>query len=79
VITEYNNYYLDYIGFWRGLEYVIYLFTGIKPSRKPSPDEYSEIQTELHNNAKLACPDVPTMDDIDYLKMKLLDWKKCQK
>lgn len=79
VITEYNNYLLDSIGYWRGLEFVIYKLTGISPIRKPSPTEYSEIQTDLHTNAKLECPDKPTIEDVEMLKLKLKEWKQCNR
>ena len=67
VITEYSNFVLDNIHFWRGFEYIIYCITGIQPIRKKTPDNY-ESQTYLHKNAKLQCPDTPTREDVEYLK-----------
>ena len=76
VITEYNNYILDNVHFWRGLEHIIYFITGIKPNRKKAPNEY-EIQTSLHKNAKLKCPDTPTKEDVEYLKKMLSQNMNC--
>jgi hypothetical protein len=78
VITEYNNYILDRIGFYRTLEYIIFIFSGISPNRKPNPDNYKEIYTYLHDNAKLKCPNKPTYDDVILLKKKLNEWKTCK-
>ena len=75
VLTEYNNYLLDSIYFWRFLEYIVYLFTGVKPNRKPSYYDYSEIHNHMHENAKLECPDRPTVKDIEELSMKLKLYK----
>jgi len=78
VITEYNNYVLDTIQFYRGVEWAIYKLTGIKPHRKPSPDGYAEITTDLHANAKQQCPPTPSREQIEMLKNKLRTWKNCQ-
>lgn len=56
VISEYNNYILDNIYFWRILENIIYYTTLIKPNRKPSYNDYYEIYNYMHENAKLECP-----------------------
>ena len=77
VISEYNNYILDYINFWRNLEYIIYISTNIKPKQKLSYDGYYEIQNHLHKNAKLPCPKKPTKEDIIFLKNELIKYKKC--
>lgn len=77
VITEYNNYILDTILFWRGLEYIIYLTTGLSPTRKQSYDDYVSIQNHMHENAKIECPDKPTSEDIKELHEKLKEYKKC--
>jgi len=80
VISAYNNYLLDHIYFWRGLEQLIYLFFHIKPSRKPSYEDYSEIHNYMHKNAKYECPDTPTREDITILKQLLHKWKnECSK
>ena len=73
-ITNYTNYFLDSINFWRMLEHGIYLITGIQPSRKKGYDDYSEIQNHIHANAKLECPDKPTKQDIEVLKEKLKEF-----
>jgi hypothetical protein len=78
IITVYCNYILDSIYFWRALEYTIFLFTGIQPSRKPYNDYYI-IQNHMHENAKLKCPDKPTKKDIDELKYILKHYKNCNK
>jgi hypothetical protein len=73
-VTNYTNYFLDSINFWRMLEHGIYLITGIQPSRKKGYDDYSEIQNHIHANAKLECPDKPTKQDIEVLKEKLKEY-----
>lgn len=78
VITEYNNYVLDRIYFWRILENIVYIFTGITPSRKMAYDDYYEIHNHMHQNAKLECPDKPTKEDVEELKRKLKNYKKCE-
>jgi hypothetical protein len=75
-ISTYLNLFLDNIGFWRFLENIIYFITGVKPNRKPKYEEYKEIQTHLHENAKMECPDVPTRDDIDKLIIILDEYMK---
>jgi hypothetical protein len=77
VITEYNNYILDTLLFWRGLEYMIFLFTGISPTRKQGYDDYIEIHNHMHENAKLKCPDKPTAKDVKELEQKLKEYKIC--
>jgi hypothetical protein len=77
VICEYNNYILDYINFWRFLEYIIYISTGVKPSKKIAYNDFYEIQNHLHENAKLPCPKKPTKEDIIYLNNELIKYKKC--
>ena len=78
VVTEYNNYVLDRIYFWRILENIVYIFTGITPSRKMAYDDYCEIHNHMHQNAKLECPDKPTKEDVEELKRKLKNYKKCE-
>ena len=78
VMSEYNNYILDSIYFWRILEYIIYLFLNIKPNRKKSYDDYFKIQNYMHENDKLECPDIPTKQDIDELIYKLKEYKNCK-
>jgi hypothetical protein len=72
VISSYLNPILDKIKFWRILEYIIYIFTGLKPKRKGAFDEYKEIHTYLHENVKLKCPEVPTKSEIKML-INILD------
>lgn len=38
VVSGAINYPLDYIGFWRGVEYLIYKSTGVKPRDNDDPD-----------------------------------------
>jgi hypothetical protein len=78
VMSEYSNHILDSIYFWRALEYIVFLFTGIKPTRKPY-DDYYIIQNHMHENSKLECPDKPTKKDIDELKYNLKLYKNCNK
>ncbi len=78
VITEYNNYIIDKIKFYRGVEWLIYKITGILPNRKPSPNEYNEIITNLHYEAKKDCPNIASRQEIENLKIKLQTWKKCK-
>ena len=77
VITEYNNYILDNINFWRILENIIYFITSIKPNRKPAYDDYYEIHNYMHDNAKLECPKTPTNEDLLILQKKLDKYKNC--
>jgi len=79
VISEYNNYLLDSIHFWRCLEYMILLLTGIEPSRKKSMNDYRSIHNHMHENAKLECPDTPTKEDVDDLIAKLERYYHCTK
>ena len=77
IIMEYSNYVLDSLYFWRILEIIILLLTGIKPHRKKSYDSYP-IQNHMHENAKLICPDTPTKEDIKELERKLKIYKNCK-
>jgi len=77
VISEYNNYILDTIGFWRGIEYIIFLITGIEVNRKMKYQDYSDAFNHMHENALLECPDTPTIDDVNNLKRILHEFKKC--
>lgn len=71
-ISTYLNIILDNIGFWRFLENIIYFITGVKPGRKGKYEDYKDIQTYIHEKAKVKCPDVPTRDEIEEL-IKILD------
>ena len=78
VISEYSNYILDNIYFWRILEFLIFSITGIKPNRKSPYDSYISIHNHMHANAKLTCPDKPTREDVDELILKLKSFKNCK-
>ena len=67
VISPYLNPILDEIGFWRFIENIIYFITGIEPNRKGKYNDYEEIHTYIHENAKQDCPDVPTKNEINML------------
>ena len=75
-IFEYNNYILDYTHFWRGLEYIVFVCSGIKPYRNDI-DQYHVIYNHMHENSKLECPDIPTKEDVDRLKYILKTYKNC--
>lgn len=75
VITEYNNYILDNIDFWRHLEHLVFICTGVKPNRKDGYDEYKDIHNYMHENAKLDCPVKPTKQDVDELRRLLKEYK----
>jgi hypothetical protein len=77
VMLTINNYILDGIYFWNGLEYLIYLITNKKTNEKLNYDDYSMIHNHMHENAKIECPDKPTKKDIDELFKKLDEYKKC--
>jgi ubiquitin-conjugating enzyme E2 variant len=79
VITEFNNAILDRLYFWRALENIIYLTTGITPNRKMKYNEHYELHNYMHENAKLECPDTPTTAQIQELIHKLQEYKKCAK
>lgn len=76
VISSYINPILTKIKFWRILEYLIYILTGIKPNRKGKFNDYKKIHTYLHENAKLECPDIPTKNDINMLANILDEYMK---
>lgn len=78
VISEYTNYVLDTVYFWRVVEYIIFIITGIEPNRKPKYDDYHSIHNYMHENAKLECPDKPNKKDIEILKDILREYKKCK-
>jgi hypothetical protein len=77
VITEYSNYILDSINFWRFLEYIIYMCTNIKPNRKLQYKDYNIIHNHMHENAKKECPDVFTRNDMQHLRKILNKYKNC--
>jgi hypothetical protein len=68
---------LDNIYFWRFLESIVCVTTGIVPNRKQAYDDYYEIHNHMHKNAKLICPDKPTLKDVEDLKAALRKYKKC--
>jgi hypothetical protein len=72
VNSSFLNDILDTIGFWRSFEYIIELVLNIKPNRKGLYDDYKEIHTYMHENAKKDCPDVPTKTEINEL-IEILD------
>jgi hypothetical protein len=76
-ISTYTNYLLDAILFWRGLEYIVFLLTGIKPHRKLAYEDYKPIHNRMHENSKVECPDKPTKKDIEELEQKLKGFMKC--
>jgi len=76
-ISVYNNYILDAILFWKGLEYVILFTTGIKPTQKLQHEAYKPIHNHMHENAKLECPDKPTKKDVEELHAKLERFVEC--
>lgn len=67
VISSYLNPILEKINFWRILENIIYISTGIQPNRRGTVDDYKEIHTYLHENLKSECPNPPTKKEIDML------------
>lgn len=75
VITEYSNYFLDGINFWRRLEYIIYIITGITPNRVSTYNDYKEIHNIMHLNSKLECPNKPTIEQIKDLQETLHKFK----
>lgn len=78
IISEYNNYILDQIYFWRILEGLVYITTGVQPNRKLKYEDHSMIHNHMHANAKLECPDIPTRKDVDDLIEKLREHKNCK-
>jgi len=77
VISEYSNIVLDNLGFWPCLEHIIFICTGISPDKKLGYNGYKDIHTHMHANAKLSCPDTPTIEDVEILKEKLKRFKQC--
>ena len=77
IATIYTNFVLDSLHFWRMLEYIIYLITGIKPKPYAPYDLYYPIHDYRHINSKLKCPDKPTKKDVQELKEMLKNFKQC--
>jgi len=75
-IFQITNYILDSIHFWRFLEKIVGLF-GLKPSRKPSYEDYKTIHNYMHENAKAKCPVHPTKEDLDELYQNLDTFMDC--
>jgi hypothetical protein len=77
VMLPINNYILDGISFWNGLESFIYLTTNKKGSKKLNYEEYSIIHNHMHENSKIDCPDKPTKEDMKELFKNLDNYKRC--
>ena len=77
VISTYNNYVLDSVNFWRIIENIIYMITGVAPHRKQTYDSYYKIHNHMHMQAKVTCPDTPTKQDVEELIQKLKVYKDC--
>jgi hypothetical protein len=79
VVLPFTNYILDFIGFWTGLESLIWLITGVKSHPILGYREFATGVnfTKFHENAKLSCPTKITLEDIEFLKKNLNTYYKC--
>lgn len=79
VVFQFTNFLYDNVGFWRAMEYIIYLLFGLKASTKPPYKDYVENvkYTEHHNESKQKCPRVVSIDEINYLKQNLDTYYSC--
>jgi ubiquitin-conjugating enzyme E2 variant len=75
-ISSYTNYLLDYIQFWRILEFIVFNITGIPPIPKSVYSDYESIYTDLHRDSYKENPPTPTLKDIDMLFGILDKYKK---
>lgn len=70
VISPFLNYVLDYLLFWRLIENVIFLITGVKPLHVKY-DYYESIHTNIHKESETECPKIITENDLDLLRNNL--------
>ena len=75
VICEYTNYMLDNVNYWRNLENLIFIMSGVKPNRVKNLNGYKSIFNHMHFNSENECPDKPTRHDVENLKKKLHKFK----
>jgi ubiquitin-conjugating enzyme E2 variant len=77
VITPLMNGILDSICFWKGLERIVYMYTGVQPSHVLYGD-FESIHTPLHKNAELCeCPKKPVIKDVQELRNILQQYHNC--
>lgn len=77
VITPITNVILDSICFWKGLEKIVYMCTGVQPSHVIYCD-FESIHTPLHKNADLCeCPKKPSITDVQKMQKILQQYHKC--
>lgn len=77
VILPWNNYWLDYFGFFRGLELMVSRIFNIPIDHKIPYDQY-KIRTKIHKYTENNdCPDRPTQSDIKFLHNKLSTMYTC--
>jgi len=69
---------LDSIQFWKILETIIYMLTGIQADRKMGYNDYKDIHTYMHKNSKMKCPEMPKKSDVEHLKKILAEYKSCK-
>ena len=63
---------------WRGLESAVFFATGVRAMPKPTYDDYKPIHTDLHADAKRACPRVIERHEVRKLKRLLQRHHQCK-
>jgi hypothetical protein len=78
-IIPYNNYWMDAIGFWAGINHAVYFLTGVRAEHKPGYDGYgADMRTELHDeNDAGPCPRIITKKEEAHLFAKLDNHYRC--
>ena len=78
IVSVYLNPILDFINFWKGIEYVIFILTGIQPKKKDKYIDYKSIHTNVHIESRKECPRLITDKEEKELQNKLKKYKNCQ-
>jgi plasmanylethanolamine desaturase len=67
VNTNYLNWVLDNIGFWRGIEYGIEYFLNVKP-HFTKYDDFTDVHLRFHMMNDFECPVKPSKADVAVMK-----------
>jgi hypothetical protein len=79
VILPWNNYWLDGIGFFRGLEAIVYFALNIRADHKIPYADYAPIKTNIHRVTEgSSCPPRPNKDDVEFLHRRLSTMYSCE-
>jgi ubiquitin-conjugating enzyme E2 variant len=77
VLSVYLNPILDTIHFWRGVEHIILLVTGVPVKRKAKYSDYNPIYTKVHIESRKECPRLVTYKEKKELEDKLKKYNRC--